>query len=836
MGSISFSIDGRGIETRAGASILEAAREAGIYIPSLCSHPDLPPFEGVQGVAQVYRGKETRLEGATQTTAEVGCRLCLVEVEGLAEATKACTTPVSQGMVVRTNTPTVLALRQENLARILATHPHVCLMCAQREGCSRSQCSMNVPVPERCCDKFGACEIQKVADYIGIRSDTPRYVHRELPVVTEEPLFRRDYNLCINCGRCVRACHDLRGIGALGVTFLPVQQAGQDGEALVGHLEPTLAESGCKFCGACVEVCPTGTLLDKAKGTDRDSLVPCQAACPVGMDVPNYVRLIAQGDHAGAAAVIRSAAPLASILGRVCFHPCETACRRGQVNEPISICRLKRFATDQIAPSQVSKAPATGKRVAIVGSGPAGLSAAYYLQRLGHQVTIFEALPEAGGMLRVGIPEYRLPRELLQKGIKEIEDLGVEIKTNAKVDSLETLLQDGHDAVFVAIGAHKGHKMGIQGEEAGRVMDCITFLRELNLGSSLPVGKKVVVIGGGSSAVDAARAALRLGAKEVYVVYRRSREEMPALASEVEEAVQEGVQFRYLAAPVCFITDGDQPKVQCVEMELGELDSTGRPRPTPVEGSEFLMDADLVITAIGQAPDLPPGFSLKASNAGLLQADPDTLATSQPGVFAGGDAVSGPASVVEAIAMGKRAAASIHRYLGGKGFVDDQVQLEKPNPHLGRDEDFASWARTPMPTLGGKERLASFAEVELGYDEKLAVKEAKRCFQCDLRFFISPVMLPPEKWLEFKEENLETVPEVEGVFQLLDENKEILQISGVSDLRQGLRAQLSNPKARYFLFEEDPMYTKRESELIQEYLREHGRLPEGNEVSDDLFD
>ena len=824
MDAVALTIDHAKIEVPAGTSILDAARRANIYIPTLCSHPDLPPYRRAEGVARVYRGKDLQYDWTPGPPQKAGCSLCFIEIDGVGER-KSCITAAEPGMVVKTETPDVVTRRKNNLARILATHPHVCLTCAQREGCSRTSCSMNVPAPERCCEKFGNCEIRKVSDYIGIKTDTLRFFHRDLPVVTDEPLFVRDYNLCINCGRCARACNNLRGIGALNITY-------RDDEAVVGHIGPTLAESGCKFCGACVEVCPTGTLMDKAKNTSRETLVPCQAACPVGMDAPNYIRFVGQGKPAEAVAVIRGAAPFSSILGKVCFHPCETACRRGLVNEPISICRLKGFAVEKASQPPVSVAQATGKKVAVVGSGPAGLTAAHYLRRLGHAVTVFEALPEAGGMLRVGIPAYRLPREHLKSEVASVEALGVDIRTNTRVDSVDALMNDGFNAVFVAVGAHRGHQLGIEGEDASRVVDCVAFLREVSLGRKVEVGRRVAVIGGGSSAIDAARAALRLGAKEVKIVYRRSAGEMPAMASEVDEAVEEGVKFHYLAAPVCFISGG---KVQCVEMELGEPDATGRPRPLTKEGSEFLMDADLVIAAIGQVPDVSPDFGLPLKR-GVIEADLETLSTAKAGVFAGGDAVTGPASVVEAIAAGKKAAASIHRYLGGQGFVSDLPQVADPAPYFGREEGFASVARVAVPALPVSERVPGFAEVELGYDEALAVAEAKRCLQCDVRFCISAPFMPPEKWLELLAEHVSQVPEAEGVFQLLNAEKQILQISGVGNIREALQGQLGHAKARYFLWEGDPMYTKRESELIQEYLQEHGKLPEGNDIMDDLFD
>ena len=319
-------------------------------------------------------------------------------------------------------------IRQQKLAPILARHPHACLACAQAAGCSRTQCSSNVPEDERCCPKFGNCELQAVVNHVGISSDTPRWIPTKQPVLDAEPLFVRDYNLCIGCTRCVRACEDLRGVGALGFVF------DAKGGIQVGTLAPTLAESDCRFCTACVEVCPTGAIIDKRlpAGSREEALVPCRSACPAGLDVPEYLRQIAAGRPDQALAVIRERVPLPGVLGRVCVHPCEDKCRRGEVNQAISICLLKRYAADAAGAGEkpsIPKLPATGKRVAIVGAGPAGLAAAFFLARKGHAAVIFEAEAQPGGMLRYGIPAFRLPPEVLEAEIQDILDLGVEIKT-----------------------------------------------------------------------------------------------------------------------------------------------------------------------------------------------------------------------------------------------------------------------------------------------------------------------------------------------------------------------------------------------------------------------
>jgi NADPH-dependent glutamate synthase beta subunit-like oxidoreductase len=835
METITLFIDDREVMTKKGSTLLEAAQAANIYIPALCAHPDLTSFEEVKASDGVYRGDEL-IKGDAPAEDFEGCRLCIVEIEGIDGFPTACTTPATSGMRVQTDTPKVQELRRQSLSAIFARHPHACLTCAQREGCPREPCSTNVPVAERCCPRLGNCELEKVAEYIGIKDDTPRWIPTQIPLLRDEPLFVRDYNLCIGCLRCVSACKELRGVDALGF----VQH---NNEVVVGSLAPLLKDSGCRFCTACVEVCPTGALVDKeeVKLAEREAaLVPCVSTCPVGMDVPRYVHLIAEGRFDQSLAVIREKVAFPSVLGYVCFHPCENECRRVEVNEPISICTLKRFAAEQDsglwrANSRV--APPTGKRVAIVGSGPAGLTAAYYLVRAGHSVTVFEALPEAGGMMRVGIPDYRLPPAVLNKEIEEITALGVELKMNTKIESVEKLFAEGFEAVFLAIGAHAGIKLGVEGEDIPGVIECVSFLREVNLGKEVKLGDRVTVVGGGNAAIDAARTALRLGAEEVTILYRRTQAEMPASPEEVEGALEEGVKMFFLAAPSRITRDNGRVNMECVRMELGKVDASGRRRPLPVKDGEFAIDCDTVIAAIGQTPEIPAQFGLSPGRGNTIQVDPDTLATTREGVFAGGDAVTGPASVIEAIAAGRQAAISIDKYLGGEGIIDEVlVELEEPEAWLGREEGFADKPRASMPCLPLEERIKDFAEIELGFDESLAVEEAKRCLRCDLRLQITPVISPPEKWLEFNTQNVDLVPEAEGVFQLLDEQKTTIYIKGTADLRHELEGELgTNEKACYFVYEEDPMYTSRESEHLQQFMQKYGKLPEGNDVLADLF-
>lgn len=722
MGMLNVTIDGVRVQVEEGVTVLEVAVKAGIYIPTLCHHPDLPPF------------------GA--------CRMCIVEIEKMRGLPTSCTTPATDGMIVHTNTPQIQDLRKDILWLMLTEHPHVCLTCEKKEGCTLEPCELGVSEEQRCCSKWNNCELQKVVDWVGLRDELPVYTPGEKPVKRDDPLIERDMNLCILCGRCARICQDVRGVGAIG--FI---NRGKESLITTSYLA-SLKEAACKFCGACVEVCPTGALVDKRlkekeAADEREALlVPCKSECPAGIDVPRYVRLVAQEKYAEATAVVREKVPFPKSLGRVCFHPCEEACRRTDLNEPISICKLKRAAADNDDGSWKERAfmsSPTGKAVAIVGAGPAGLTSAYYLKKLGHHVTVFESLPIPGGMMRVGIPECRLPREVLAEEINVIAQLGIEIKTNSPVESLDELFEQGYQAVFVAVGAHQGSKMRIQGEDTPGVLEGVTFLREVSLGKKVEVGNKVAIIGGGNVAIDAARTALRLGADEVSILYRRTRAEMPAWPEEVEGAEEEGIKIEFLTAPQSIAPSPDgQVNLTCIRMKLGEPDSSGRRRPVPISGSEFTTSYSAVIAAIGQLSDVPSGFKLSLTRKNTCEVDPENLATSRPGVFAGGDVVRGPSSVIEAIADGRRAASAIDKYLGGKGVIDETlVDTPQPDPYLGREEGFADQPRVSMPCLSAEARKKNFQEVELGLDKNQAQKEAHRCLQCDLRLSISSPLLPP---------------------------------------------------------------------------------------------
>jgi len=689
---IKLIVNAREIEAEAGNTVLEAALGAGIYIPNLCYHPDLPPI------------------GA--------CRLCIVEIEGMEDIPTACTTPIKDGMIVHTDTPRIQELRKNIMWLILSEHP---------------------------LDLDKSSQLKKVAEYIGVKQILAGYTPRtkNIPVISDDPLFIRDIERCILCGRCVRMCQEVRKIGVLGFINRGIN-------TIVGtNYGLPLKDSACKFCEACVEVCPSGALVDKKEFQEKDRekvLLPCTNTCPARIDAARYVQLIAQGRYQDALEVIREKVPFPKVLGYVCDHPCEEECRRSQVNEPIAIRALKRFAAEQDSGrwrSKLTIAPDTGKKVAIVGSGPAGLTAAWFLKKLGHSVTVFEALPEPGGMMRIGIPEYRLPWDVLNQEIKDIESIGVKIKTNTKIESLDELFNQGFQAVFLAVGATEGIKMEIPGENDPRVLDGISVLKAIAFKNKVDIAGEVAVVGGGNVAIDVARSALRAGVKKVTILYRRTQEEMPASKEEVEEALKEGVNISFLVAPQRVLPATTKLKIECIRMQLGEPDSSGRRRPVPIEGSESIVKADRLIVAIGQKSAVPKEFAPLMNKKGGIEADIETMSCSRKGVFAGGDVVSGPASVIEAIQAARYAAISIDKYLGGKGQIDQKfIPEEEEDPCLGREERFAYRERAEIPALPLDKRLHGFSQVECSFDEKTAVEEAKRCLRCQLRLEISKAPLP----------------------------------------------------------------------------------------------
>jgi len=823
---VTITVDGRNIEAPEGASLLSAATAAGIYIPSLCAHPDLPP-------------------GCQRGGSDSGCNLCVVEIAGTSGMRTACSVAVAEGMAVTTRSPGIDKLRQERIAKILGNHPHNCLTCPQREGCSRTTCSFGNPVEQRCCSIFHTCELRKVSDYIGIPATTPNYKHIQLPVIKDEPFYDRDYNLCIDCRRCLVACNEVRGVGCLEVKET-------DGRKWVGTIAPTLIESGCKFCSACVTVCPTGALMDRTLDVSRkeESQVPCKHTCPAGIDVPRYVQLVGLGRYAEAVAVVREKLPFPGILGRACFSPCESACRRKHLDEPVSIRSLKRIAADNDTGlwRQYSKQlPPTGKKTAIIGAGPAGLTAAYYLAKKGHAVTVLDALPAAGGMARYGIPSYRVPLDVIDSEVAEVTRLGVEIRTNTRVEQIDDLFTQGYEAVFIGIGAQGGDKLGLPGDGLPNVVDSPTFLRAATLGligtpdTDIVIGKRVAVIGGGNVATDNARSARRLGAEVVDMVYRRTREEMPARDDEVQGCEEEGVNLRFLLAPKKIELNesgSSRLKITYAKMQLGEPDASGRRRPVEIAGSEFTEDVDLVIAAIGQYPKKYEGFGVQTNDKGRITVRADSMLTSKPKVYAGGDCVLGPSTLIESVAQGRIAAAAMDSQLGGDGDIEETLLPDwDTDPHIGRDEGFNQVKRF-HPIFIEPAQRNNWNEVELGFDAQSAQAEALRCLKCNLAAKIEDMVLPPESWLELNEANVAGVITESGVYQLLDADKKILAIKGVENLREGLQGMIGkSDEAKYFVAEVAPFFSQRENQLVQAYMEQYGAMPKGvgADEMDDLF-
>ena len=545
---------------------------------------------------------------------------------------------------------------------------------------------------------------------------------------------------CIGLGTCVDACP----FGAL--------EMGPDGS-------PVVTPELCVGCGTCERVCPMGvihlrTLSERLLHFNRadECLPPCQQLCPAQINIPAYVEAAKEGRYLEAVNIIKERNPLPLVCGRVCPAPCEAGCRRVAIeDEPVHHNYIKRFVADwemALPERQLpSCLPDTGKKVAVIGGGPAGLTAAYFLRRLGHGVTIYDNKPAFGGMLRYGIPEYRLPKKTLDFEIKEILDLGVEAIYNKALGKDYTLkeLEAEFDAVLLAMGAWDNSRMRIEGEDDGYdgVWKGTEFLQKRELGIKVDLeGKNVVVVGGGNTAMDAARSSLRMGANSVVLLYRRTRAEMPANAVEIEAAEHEGVKYHFLAAPTKMVADENKKLtgIEFIKMELGEPDASGRRRPVPIEGSETMMEADVVIAAIGQRPEEDwvteneKERGIELTRWATIMADDETLQTKDPKVFTAGDIWTGPGLAVEAIGNGRQSARSIHRFLAGEDmrfepgvfYKPEQQPISKQIPVTG----VRKVPKQPQPELDAKERIKHFKEVDLTPSPELMEAEANRCLRC----------------------------------------------------------------------------------------------------------
>ncbi len=567
-----------------------------------------------------------------------------------------------------------------------------------------------------------------------------------------------------SCGKCVPCRLGTKQM--LEILTRTTQGKGQDSD-IDTLLNIARAVKECSLCGL-GQTCPNPILTTinyfqdeyeahikekKCPAAVCDALMisPCQHTCPAGINIPKYVAHIAAGEYYQSIETIRDRNPFAAICGRICHHPCEYKCRRGELDEPVAIRSLKRFAADWYQDHATTLPvpepfPRTRQQnVAVVGAGPTGLSCAYFLAQMGYGVTVFEALPVGGGMLSVAIPEFRLPRKAIQQDIDYISRRGVDIRYNTPINvnfTVDDLKKDGFAAVFIAAGAQRSQRIGIPGEleDVEGFHYGLRFLRDVKVGKQIEVGHKVAVIGGGNVALDAARTALRIGADEVDIFYRRSRDEMPVTEIEYDEALAEGIKINFLVSPTRIASDNWKVNgLQCIRMQLGEMDSSGRRRPLPILDSDFFAEANTVIAAVGQAPDLsflPPDSALERTRWETLAVDSNTLATNVSGVFAGGDFVTGPGMVIHAIAAGKRGALAIDKYIKGDTSrveiydLKTEVILE-----AAREEEEETWEAQPrleVPTLPTEERKQNFQEIELGFSEEKAIIESKRCLRCDL--------------------------------------------------------------------------------------------------------
>lgn len=693
-------INGRRFDLPEGKNILDAALENNIYIPHLCHHPALKPAGS--------------------------CRMCIVEVEG--EGIKSsCTLKARDGLVINTESETLNKLRMLSLELLLTGHP---------EDCST-------------CPKYGNCELQTLIQYIGPKTGRMKMRNKGFLPVCDNPLIEHDMNRCILCGRCVRACGELRGVKVL-------QFMKKDGESYVGTLHnKLLTDADCRFCGACAEVCPTGTIRDKLRAgfenaSREETILPCRAACPAHTDVPRYLRYVSEGRYDEAAAVIREKVPFPHALGMICTHACELKCKRGDINSPMAIRDIKRFAaehdTGSVWKKNSKQLPDTGKRVCVVGGGPAGLTAAYYLRKQGHEVTLKEALPKVGGMMSYGIPSYRLPRDIVEEETKIISDTGVKFETGCKVSDPASLLSE-YDAVVMAVGAHKGVRLPIEGSELPGVILNIDFLRNCAMEKETGIGKKVVVLGGGNVAFDCARSAVRLGAEDVHVACLESRDRMTADDEEISEAIEEGIHIHPASTFERITGSGKVSGVELMNVKSFSFDENHRAVIEKEAGTLHRIDADTVIFATGQKPELDDSFGLELVKGAYISVSDKTHKTSKDGIFAAGDAVYGTRSVVMAIESGREVASEVDIYLGGDGDISEVLApVEEAADNIGRIEGFSHKERALCDIDSTEKRKDNFDMYNHGICDKDICREAGRCLQCDLRLKIQR----PRLWGDFE--------------------------------------------------------------------------------------
>ena len=710
MGKISLFIDGIQIQAEEGMSVLEAALAADIYIPHLCSHPDLP--------------------------ATGGCKMCVVEIDGEAAPVSSCVTEVREGMHVTTKSEKLKQLRKIALELIMAGHPHDCTGCRA----------------------YGNCELQAMWQYLGVLHARMKDEFPEkttLKIGTGTPVIIRENDRCIQCGRCVRACGSLRKVGAIDY-----QKKGLETYISTPEDLP-LNQSTCRFCSACVEVCPTGALVDmeglfRSDLPREQALVPCQAECPAHIDIPAFLRFIAQGKYDEAHAVMHEKVPFPHSLGYVCNHRCETGCKREKLNRAISICSMKRFAAEhdetQLWKQNGFQKPDTGKKIAVVGGGPCGMTAAYYLKKLGHDVTVYEKDPIAGGHMAKGMPEFRIPGADVAKEIQDITDIGVKLLVNSPVENVAELKKD-YDAVLVTIGTSVGKKLNyLPGSNFRNVYTAVQLLKDNRLKLAVPgyemkldLGKQVCIIGGGNVSIDCARTLRRMGC-EVNIVCLEKGEKMLADKQEIQEALEEGVKFYDGHSNEAI--EGTEEQVTGLrvhEVESFYFDENRNLVENQVPDSTKVLPCDSVVFASGQVTGLTADFGLELNRFGY-PIDPETgtsgFKTSIPGVFTAGDVITGTKFVIDAIAGAREVTAVIDQFLGGDGSIDERLVERTLNPELGPIEGFGLEPRVETIVVDPETRMSPeylWDKVDQNFTCEMAQCEAGRCLQCDLRVPIRKV-------------------------------------------------------------------------------------------------
>ena len=704
---VKLYIDGREIEAVEGQSVLNAALAADVYIPHLCSHPDLP--------------------------VQSNCKLCVVTVEGEPGVHCSCELTVRDGMRVITKGEDLMHRRRVAMELMLAGHPHDCT------GCKR----------------FGKCELQTLMQYLSVVHARMHHVIKNCNNInTNNPIINRELERCIQCGRCVRACQDLRKAGVL-------QYNKKNGEVYIGtEGDKPLLDAGCRFCSACVAVCPTGALTD-AVGLFRedipvdDAIVPCQVECPAHIDIPAYIRAVKEGRYTDAVGIIREKVTFPHTLGYICNHLCQNGCKHTAIGEALSIRDLKRFAVEndkeQTWKTKGFMKPRTGKKVAVIGAGPCGMTAAYYLNKLGHDVTVLEKRPQLGGPMTSGMPSYRLPLENVQAELQYIIDTGVKYQCNTEVSDVAALKKD-YDAVLIAAGVSKGKKLPIPGSDFRQVYTAIDILAEIHAGESMEkLGKAVCIIGAGSVGYDCARTLVRQG----ITVNLACLEKGDKILADEEDQVQ-GREEGIISYPGRSFEAIEGTPDQVTGLRVHTVISstydkaTGTVTEVAEEGSQMVIPCDSVIFATGQYTglqdfenfgiELTRGFPINPANG-----KPEHI-TSLPGVFAAGDVITGISFVIKAIAQAREVVPVIDRYLGGDGKIDETLVERERNPEIGEYPDFAKLPKIEMELLSPEARLANPDQsVFTTYTCDQAKCEAQRCLQCDLRKDIAKTRL----WTEY---------------------------------------------------------------------------------------